>query len=148
MRTGVSANFLGRVRLRKASLQSKGVISSVPYFSMSTSVLHSDNNFVHWSGYAAWGSGQGRSERFVWWRVSCQTKVRTIRGREQKKGATQRRFTPYCQVCLKTTVQMAIKFCAHLATSSRTCSQRLAQTDRWSFTGYQPSLLLTGGLWK
>ena len=58
----------------------------------------------------------------------------TIRlgGSEQKKkGGTQRRFTPYCQVCLSTTVQMAIKFAAHLATSSRTSSQRLAQTDRW-----------------
>ena len=35
-----------------------------------------------------------------------------------------------------------------MATSSRTSSQRLGQTDRWSFTGCQPSLLLTAGLEK
>ena len=80
--------------------------------------------------------------------VSAARPSVNLGGSEQKKGGTQRRFTPYCQVCLSTTVQMAIKFVAHLATSSRTSSQRLAQTDRWSFTGCQPSLLLTGGLWK
>ena len=40
--------------------------------------------------------------------------VLVLGGSEQKKkGGTQRRFTPYCQVCLSTTVQMAIKFAAH-----------------------------------
>ena len=40
-------------------------------------------------GYAAWGSGQGHSERFVWWRVNRQTKVRTIKMRARAYARTR-----------------------------------------------------------